>query len=230
MNALRWSRPRVWVFLGPFLLPLPMLFLTRHLLPEGTLASPRLVAGAVVFSVGLTTVQSLAQTLNGDRFTYRLTLIRTCPVHQCAYAFGIVLSACGYAMLNACAILLLAPLFGISIHLSPWYVGATALTAVSLSGLALLIGTLSPSEELGNTIAAVTGIFIVLMSPIFFPVSRLPDWMEPLAQVSPFTHAANALDDILSGRGGFHDEIAIMMAITAVTMSIGLSGMKWREN
>jgi hypothetical protein len=88
----------------------------------------------------------------------------------------------------------------------------------------------SSRKKLGNTMAGLAGIFVVLMSPIFFPVSRLPEWMQPVAQVSPFTHAANALDAILSGESGYLGEFAILAAIAAVTLSIGLAGMRWREN
>ncbi len=68
-----------------------------------------------------------------------------------------------------------------------------------------------------------------MISPIYYPVSRLPDWLEPIARLSPYTYAANALDAILSGRGGFGDDVAILAAITAVSMTIGLAGMRWRE-
>jgi hypothetical protein len=50
-----------------------------------------------------------------------------------------------------------------------------------------------------------------------------------LARLSPYTYAADALDGILSGRGGFLDEAAILAGITVATLVIGITGMRWRE-
>lgn len=43
------------------------------------------------------------------------------------------------------------------------------------------------------------------------------------------THAGTAIDGVLSGAGGFYDEIGILALITAVTLTLGIVGMRWRE-
>jgi len=230
LQLLRTSRP-FWGFLsGAVVFPLPMLFFARYLLGDVGELGPRLIAGSIVFSVGLNAVSSLAQVLTMDRFTYRLTLLRGCPVHPYAYAAGMILASVCHAVVNTAVLLLCAPLFGIGIHLSPWVLPIVILTTVSLAGIALVIGTWSPSWEVGNSLAQVVGIFIVLLSPIYFPVSRLPTWLQTAAHLSPYTYAANALDGILSGRGGFQGDAAILAAITAVALAVGLSRMRWRES
>jgi ABC-2 type transport system permease protein len=133
------------------------------------------------------------------------------------------------AVIGACLLLFFAPVFGIKIHLSGWFLPVTALTAISLSGLALVISTWSPTWQVGNLLGSVVGVFVVLMSPIYFPVSRLPDWLEPFARLSPYTYAAEALDSILSGRTGFFDEMAVLAAITVTSLCVGIAGMRWRE-
>jgi ABC-type multidrug transport system permease subunit len=229
LQALRSMRPPLPFLAGALLFPLPMLFLARYLTPEGVAVGPRLIAGSMVFSVGLATVQGLTAWLNNDRFTYRLALIRSYPVHRVSYAAGMLLTATGRAVLGACLLLLFAPAFGIDIHLSVWFLPVAVLTAVSLSGLALVISTRTPTWEVGNMLGSVVGIFVALMSPIYFPASRLPDWMEPLALLSPYTYAADALNSILSGQAGFFDEMAILAAITVASLCIGIAGMRWRE-
>jgi ABC-type multidrug transport system permease subunit len=229
LQLLRTARP-FWGFLiGTVMLPLPMLFFARYLLGDVGELGPRLIAGSIVFSVGLNTVRELAQILNMDRFTYRLTLIRGCPIHPFSYAGGMILAAVSQAVVNAGLVLLCAPLFGIDIALSLWFLPIVILTALSLAGIALVIGTWSPSWEVGNSMAQVVGVFIVLLSPIYFPVSRLPDWLQAAAHLSPYTYAANALAGILSGRGGFQGDAAMLAAITAAALAIGLGRMRWRE-
>ena len=93
LQLLRTARP-LWGFLiGTVVFSLPLLFFARYLLGDVGEREPRLIFGSIVFSVGLNTVRALAQILNMDRFTYRLTLIRGCPIHPFAYAAGMILAA-----------------------------------------------------------------------------------------------------------------------------------------
>jgi ABC-type multidrug transport system permease subunit len=210
-------------------LPLAMLYFARNMIPPGFEPTPRLIAGSIVLNLGITLVQGLAQDMNFQRFFFRLKLIQVCPVHPLSYALGSLAVPILRASIVGAAILLFAPLFGISIHLSLWLVPAILLTALSMAGIAFIIGTWAPAQEIGNMISTIVGVLIVMVSPIYFPASRLPGPLETLSQVSPYTHAADALDAILSNRAGFYDELAILVAITAVTMTIGLAGMRWRE-
>src|SRR5262245_6282248 len=108
-----------------------MLFFARYLLGEVGDLGPRLIAGSIVFSVGLNTVSGLAQILNIVRFTYRLTLIRGCPIHPYAYAAGMILASVCHAVVNTGTILLCAPLFGIGLQMSLWFLPTVLLTTVS---------------------------------------------------------------------------------------------------
>ncbi len=211
------------------LFPLAMLFFARYLTPPGIPVGPRLVAGSMVFSLGLSTVNELSQTLIFERFMYQLKLIVVSPVHRFSYAAGIVSFGALRGAISALMLLVLAPIFGIHLELSPWLVPIALLTALSMTGLALVVGTWAPSQQMGNLLANTAGILIVMLSPIYFPLSRLPDWLQWPARLSPYTHAASALDGALSGSGGYYDEIAILAGITVVTLALGLAGMRWRE-
>jgi ABC-type multidrug transport system permease subunit len=80
------------------------------------------------------------------------------------------------------------------------------------------------------TAANLAGILVVLISPIYFSASRLPEPLQSMSQLSPYTHAASGLDVALSGAGGFADDVAILAAITAAALAVGLAGMRWRES
>ena len=228
LQLLRFKAGWVWT---PILLlfPFGMLFFARYLVPEGVPIGPRLIAGSVVLSLGMTTVNIMANNLTWARFTFRQALIQACPVHPLSYAAGNLLYFMTYASIQACAILLFAPLFGIDIHLSVWFIPVAAFTSISLAGLALVVAFWSPNVQVGQMMATTVGVLVTIVSPIYFPASRLPDWLAAITLISPYTHAANALDRILSGDGGFYGEMAILAAITAVGMVIGVAGMRWRE-
>jgi ABC-2 type transport system permease protein len=209
--------------------PVGMLILTRYLLPEGVEAGPRLVAGTIIFSVGLGTVQSLPQVIAGARSSHQLELFVTSPIHKLGYASGIVLYWCALALVNTCCVLFFAFLFGIDFQLNPLFLPIALLTALSLTGVAIVIGTWAPTMRAAATMSNLAGILLVLVSPIYFPASRLPQPLETLANLSPYSHAASALTAILSGSGAYVSETLILAAITAVGLSVGVVGMRWRE-
>ncbi len=229
MHLLMIWRRLVLYLVVMMLFPLSMLFFARFILPSGVPAGSRLIAGSIVFSLGINTVNMLAQQISYQRFNYQLKLYVVSPIRQLSYAAGLVLFNVTQGMVNAFLILLFAPLFGIDIHLSLWLIPLTFLTAISLTGIALVIGTWAPSMETGNLLANTVGILVVMMSPIYFPLSRLPAALQWPARLSPYTHAGAAIDRVLSGSGGFAGEIGILAGITVVTLVIGVWGMRWRE-
>lgn len=211
------------------LFPLAFLFFAKNLTPEGYPVGSRLITGSIVFSLGLTIVNELANTMVQERFNQHLKLIVVSPVHKVSYAAGVIASGLLRGLITCYVILLFAPLFGIHIHLSLWIIPLSILCALSLTGLALVIGTWSPNAQMGNLLANTVGILVVMFSPIYYPVSRLPELLQWPARLSPYTHAGTALDAVLSGSGGFYGEMALLAAITAVALTLGLAGMRWRD-
>lgn len=229
---MEWLRMKTILWIVTFILllwPLSMLFFARHLVPEGIDVGPRLIAGSIVFTLGLSTVNNTAQTVVFSRFANQLKLLVASPVHPYAWAAGMLSVRVLQAMVFSLVLLLLAPVFGINIHLSLWFLPVALLTALSMVGMGLVIGTWSPNQMVGNQLSQMIGILVVIVSRIYFPVSRLPDWIEPVARLSPYTYAANVLDAILSGRGGFYGDLTILAAITLGGLALGLAGMRWRE-
>ncbi|HEY7270758.1 MAG TPA: ABC transporter permease [Dehalococcoidia bacterium] len=211
------------------LFPISFLFFAKYLTPPGVPVGSRLITGSIVFSLGLTIVNELAQTLLNERFNQQLKLIVVAPVSKASYAIGIITSGLVRGVLSSYIILLFAPVFGVHIHLSLWLIPLSLLCALSLTGVALVIGTWSPSQQTGNLLANTVGILIVLFSPLYYPLSRLPGWLRWPAKFSPYTHAASAIDGVLSGTQHFYGEMALLTAVTAVAMALGVWGMRWRD-
>jgi ABC-2 type transport system permease protein len=229
IESLQLQRRLVLYLVVMLLFPLGVLFFARYLLPEGVDVGPRLIAGSIVFNLGITVVNSLSQSIAWARFNHQLKLFQVRPLSRGAYAAGVTSFWVLLAVVNACLILLFAPLFGIDIQLSLWFLPLALLTALSMTGLALLIGTWAPSMQTGNLLSNVVGILLVMVSPIYFPLSRLPEWLQYPARLSPYKYAADAFDAILSGASGFYDEVAVLAAIAAAGLLLGVRGMRWRE-
>ena len=78
---------------------------------------------------------------------------------------------------------------------------------------------------LANTV----GIMVVMLSPIYYEIDRLPGWLQGPAHLSPYTHAGNAIDGVLSGGGVLYGEMGILTAISAATIALGIVGVRWCE-
>jgi ABC-2 type transport system permease protein len=228
MHAIEMRRRLINWMIAFSLIPLGMLFFTRYLVPEENVG-PRLIAGTIVFSLGFGTVANLAQGIAMARATHTLDLFITSPIHRLSYAAGMIMFWSLLALANATVVLIASPLAGIEIDLSPWLAVIALLTALSLTGVSVVIGTWSPDVQRANLIGNVVGYILVLVSPIYFPASRLPQSLELLSHFSPYTHAASGLTAALSGAGGFGDDIATLTALTVAGVAIGVVGMRWRE-
>ena len=212
--------------------PIGMLYFAKWLIPAGAegLVGTRLMTGSLVFALGLMTVNNLAQVMLNERFNNTLKLVITSPVHPLSYASGVVAFSLLQGMLTGGAVLSFAPVVGIDIHLNWWLVPILALTSLSLTGIGLIIATWVPSAEVGNVLANMAGIMVTMLSPVYFPIERLPHWLRWVVRFSPYTHAGAAVDGILSGRGGYGHEVVYLALITAAGLAIGVAGLRWREN
>jgi ABC-2 type transport system permease protein len=223
-----------WPFylLSVVMFPIGTLYFAKWLIPPGAeaLVGTRLMTGSLVFALGLMTVNNLAQIMLWERFNSTLKLVITSPVHPLSYALGVISLSLVQGMITAAAVLSFSPVVGIDIELDWWLIPVLMLTSLSLTGLGVIIATWSPSMEMGNVMANMVGIMVTLLSPVYFPIERLPHWLRWVVRFSPYTHAGEAVDRILSGRGGFGREVVYLAAITAAGLVIGVAGLRWREN
>jgi ABC-type multidrug transport system permease subunit len=176
------------------------------------------------------TVNNLSQIMLNERFSHTLKLVITSPVRPLSYAAGVILFSLVQGMITAGTVLAFAPVVGIDIQLDWWLIPVLVLTSLSLTGVGLIISTWSPSLEVGNVLANTVGIMVTMLSPVYFPIERLPDWLQWVARFSPYTYAGEAVDLILSGEGGFGREVVYLAAITVVGLAVGFAGLRWRES
>ncbi len=209
--------------------PLGLLLFAKALTPPGFDVGTRLVTGSLVFGLGIMTVNNMAQIMAQERFTFQLKLVVASPVHRLSYAGGVVAYSVAQAIVTAIVVLSLAPVFGIDIHLSPWLAPLILLTTLSMTGIAVTIATWSPAWDVGNILANIMGLLVTLLSPVYYPIERLPEWLRWVARLSPYTHAGEAINRVLSGQGGFEREALVLAGITLIGLAVGVAGLRWRE-
>lgn len=229
MEALKVRASPAAFFLSIVVAPLGFLLFAKAMTPPGFDIGVRLVTGSLVFGLGLMSVNLLAQFILSERFNNEMKLVVASPVHPLSYVGGVAAYSVLQALFTAAVMLSFAPVFGIDITLSLWLVPLVLLTALSMTGIAIVIATWSSSLEAGGMLANTFGIIVVMLSPVYYPIERLPEWLQWLARLSPYTHAGKAINNVLSGEGGFAGEALILAGITVVGLAIGVLGLRWRE-
>ena len=83
--------------------------------------------------------------------------------------------------------------YDISLSVSPSIVPAVLLTLVTAASVGFAMGHAIPNPMATSLVTNILVFFILLYSPINFPLERLPSWLGALHQGLPMLHAANVV-------------------------------------
>ena len=167
---------------------LPVFFL--FLFSGGQAALPALV-GAVVLSlafVGMGVAQSVY--FNKHWFRFQDILVAS-PVSPLSYAFGLALStliAASPALVLSFGILLLSRPIGPLAFLL--VIAVSLLMWLAMVFVGYVIGLTTKNTRRANSIPQVLGFLLGFLPPVYYPVSLLPGFLQPVAMLVPSTHAA----------------------------------------
>jgi ABC-2 type transport system permease protein len=91
--------------------------------------------------------------------------------------------------------------------------------SVALSGLGVLIGSFAPSQQGFQLMMQMLVFPMIFLAGVFFPVDRVPVWMEVLSKANPVTYGVDAIRQIFLGS----DMANAGLGVTALghTLTIG---------
>jgi len=167
---------------------LPVFFLFIFLGAEQAL--PALV-GAVVLSlafVGMGVAQSVY--FNKHWFRFQDVLVAS-PVSPLSYAFGLALStliAASPALALSFVILLLSKPVGLLAFLA--VIAVSLLMWLAMVFIGYVIGLTTKNTRRANSIPQVLSFLLGFLPPVYYPLSMLPGFLQPVAMLVPSTHAA----------------------------------------
>ena len=187
----------------------------------------------------LMTMLSIGTSLQTDISHYKQDLklqdvVVASPVEAWVYVGGLALSELVYS------------LPGMAVFVVLWVAGgwASPVAALTLFGVLLLVWAFA--SALGFTLATYfedvreTFVFSPLISlglsvlpPVYYPISRLPGWLQPLAYLSPTTYAADLLHGAVGlagpSLGAALVDWAVLGAFTAALLLLAAFKARWRE-
>lgn len=159
---------------------------------------PGIIAQAVLISALAAGISVVS-----DREVGFLKEILVAPLSRSGIVVGKAVGAALVALLQALMLLLVAPLLGVDIDLEIVLrlVPMILILSLALSGLGILIASFMRSPQGFQMLIQVLVYPMIFLAGIFFPVDRVPLWMEFLSKINPVTYGVDAIRQIFLGSG-----------------------------
>jgi ABC-2 type transport system permease protein len=127
---------------------------------------------------------------NKHWFRFQDVLVAS-PVSPLSYAFGLALStliAASPALALSFVILLLSKPVGLLAFLA--VIAVSLLMWLAMVFIGYVIGLTTKNTRRANSIPQVFGFLLGFLPPVYYPLSMLPGFLQPVAMLVPSTHAA----------------------------------------
>lgn len=182
-------------------------------------------AGTVALIVLFTSIFSTISIIE-DRREGFLQGVLASPASRTSIILGKVLASTTLALINAALFLLLAPVAGID--LTPLTMilalGITAIMAVGLSGLGVVIAWTLDSTQGFHAIMNLILVPMWLLSGAVFPASGAAAWVRGVMRANPLTYGVAALQDALyDGQLNTASGRSILVAVVFGAVTVGLA-------
>ncbi len=195
-----------------------------------------MAVGMIAFTALFTTMFS-GMSVVWDRRLGFLNKVLSTPVSRAVIILSKVLSAALRSMFQASVILLIAlPLgFQVGAAFNPLNIlGVFAflfLICLGLSSLFIAVNIRSTRIETPMAVVNLLNLPLTFASSAFFPIDRMPEWLQAVANVNPLSHTINGMRQLLINSTIDYSQLAIQYAyvgaFAAVLTAVGII-FSWR--
>jgi ABC-2 type transport system permease protein len=192
--------------------------------------------GTVVWAYLRAVFANVGEMVAWERWEGTIEYTMMAPISRLAHMLGVSLFSIIYGLARSALLLGVLTLF-FSVDLSNANLGGAALIllvgSVSFLGFGIMAAVLPLLfPERGEEMTFVISSILLLVSGVYYPISVLPDWMEPLATVSPATYVlAGMRAALLEGTPTMALGPAILpiLILGVLTLPIGVAIFGWGE-
>ncbi len=173
----------------------------------------------IIAQTVLTTALFSGVSVVDDRESGVLRALLVAPIGRAGIVLGKVVGAAGVTLLQVTLLLGIAPLVGVPLgaglvlRLMP----LVALLAVALAALGVLLAAFAPSQQGFQLLMQLLVFPLVFLAGVFFPVDRVPPWMEVLSKLNPLTYGVDAVRQVFLGAG----PAGLGVTVLGHTMTLG---------
>jgi Nod factor-specific ABC transporter NodJ protein len=137
---------------------------------------------------------AIASEINIARFYWHIfEEIQAAPIRSISYVGGEVLAGITRGLFSIALIILIATISGVALSYNIYFWFAAALNSFVFASLAVGLAMLVKSH---SDQALLTNFFITPMAFLggtFFPVDKMPEWVQYILYFLPLTHASKAI-------------------------------------
>jgi ABC-2 type transport system permease protein len=195
-----------------------------------------LLVGTLVWHYLSVVFDQVSELIAWERWEGTIEYTFMAPVTRFTHMVGQTLFSLVYGMLHTGIILgVVALFFQLDLREANLFGGAMMLVAGSLSFIGLgMVASVLPLlfPERGAQMTHVIQALLLLISGVYFPVSVLPRWMQPLTRLSPATYVLEGMRSALldgAGTAALLPHLGRLLIIGLVAIPVGLAIFRQAE-
>ena len=190
-----------------------------------------LVPGIIALTTMNTSFSAVSQPLNIQRiFERSFDQLIISPTPMPAYIFGQMLGGSLRGIYSGVLILLLSAPFGASIQLSVPFFLVMLLNGLAFSALGVTAAIIARTHGDIARFSTYAILPMTFLCNTFFPLDRVPDWIQVLISILPLTHASGSLRSMAYGGAPSLLSLAVLAAYALVFMVIANLVIVRRKN
>jgi len=231
MTGVLWLRRNPMSLVFTAISPFSLLFVL-FVVSGGQYIVPAVVGSLVMALVGYGL--SLGQDISFYKTEYKVQdVFVASPVSPLTYMMGLALSELLFGLPALIVLASLVVLFGAPIFSIPLLVATILLVWGSMSAMGFFLSSHMLHMRNATQVISFVNVVLAILPPVFYPVERMPEILQPLAYAVPTTHASLILRYIMGDSTpaewslgfGFAVQIAYLVGFVALAKTKAI----WRE-
>ena len=195
-----------------------------------------LLVGALIWQYLSVIFYAISEMIAWERWEGTIEYTFMAPVSRPTHLVGTTLFAIGYGVVRTLAILAIVTAFfrldlsGANILGAVLMLLAGSVSFVGLGICAAVLPLLYPERgaQMTNAVAAI----LLLISGVYYPIETLPNWLHPIARLSPATYVIQGMRScLIDGQGTrtLLPTVGLLIATGLVVIAIGLVIFRYVE-
>ena len=195
-----------------------------------------LLVGALIWQYLSVIFYAISEMIAWERWEGTIEYTFMAPVSRPTHLVGTTLFAIGYGVVRTLAILAIVTAFfrldlsGANILGAVMMLLAGSVSFVGLGICAAVLPLLYPERgaQMTNAVAAI----LLLISGVYYPIETLPNWLHPIARLSPATYVIQGMRScLIDGQGTrtLLPTVGLLIATGLVVIAIGLVIFRYVE-
>lgn len=195
-----------------------------------------LVVGAMIWGFLSILFHEVSESVSWERWEGTIEYTFMAPIHRTTYLLGMCFFAITYGLLRVVVMMIPVSIF-FNLNLGNANLGAAfvimVLSSLSFIGIGLMAAVLPlMSPERGEQATEVFHAVIFLISGVYYDISYLPKWLQPLSHISPATYSLRAMRKALlenAPLSSLTTEVWILLLTGLILIPLGFVIFSWGE-